>query len=43
MWHVVKILLMIFLPLAWGLGSDIVFAKLPSRTKQSSELEEGGE
>ena len=43
MWQIVKILLMILLPLAWGLGSDLVFAKLPSRTKQTSELEEGAE
>jgi len=27
-WEIVRILLMILLPLAWGLGSDFVFAKL---------------
>ena len=43
MWQIVKILLMILLPLAWGVGSDFVFAKLSSRAKQTSWLEEGAE
>jgi len=30
-WVIVKILLMILLPLAWGLGSDLLFARLRSR------------
>ncbi len=31
MWLIVKLLLMILFPLAWGLGSDWVFAKIHSR------------
>ncbi len=28
MWLIAKLLLMVLLPLAWGLGSDWIFAKI---------------
>ena len=43
MWQIVKILLTILLPLAWGLGSDLIFAKLADRAKRTRGLEEGAE
>ena len=41
MWQSLKILVMIMLPLVWGLGSDYFFAKLWSRGKESCNFEEG--
>ena len=36
MWQIVKIAVMVLLPLAWGLGSDLVFAKLRDIRNQAN-------
>lgn len=41
MWQSLKILVMIMLPLVWGLGSDYLFARLRSRGQGSRNFEEG--
>ena len=38
MWQVAKLLLMVLLPLAWGLGSDYLFALV---RKDRDAVEEG--
>ena len=42
-WKIAKLLLMILLPLAWGVGSDFVFARLQRNRKTAPEIEDVSE